>query len=816
MPYPQFLDHAGITGYAIALDPAQQAQFEANGWVATDPPIGVGEDYFRALWTIDIGDIVAPLVGGLVPLENLPGSADGGLDEDGVAEMWDTEDAVNYDSGTHKLTLTIDASGLDAEAVEALVAGIVTEGQGITVDWNDGADTITFAIDLEYLQDKVAEMLDGTHDNVTVTYNPTTGKLTLAASGSGTIGDRTISGDKIVLGAIGRDEVDSDEIPAYNEDGSLDVADSETGVEPDPGTAASHGAVEDLIATLAGMIFDLWGDNSILVANDEGDPVALTMPTTGTHVPGTVAGVWTAIDVDDLPSGGTGGGTPVEPTLFSYTDNGRKWAAARAGAVTGGPPAKIVMVGDSTTELIYGNPVEKLRRRFTRFNTTNRLSPGWINADTQTISLHEYQFGLTTGSAGSVEGNDNKRDSNYGLAAYAYRLASGSVITLQDFSNATAKPIFDTAEFHYTKKKAAGTADLEIRIDGNLVQTISTQDGAITPAFESGNTYTWTGALGPHTITVTGAGGNSALFDGMYLSAGDQVWIYNAGHTGFKYSDYLTAANVGPNQALAKMNPACVINANGINDYGDGHATLSTNIGTWIAETRAAVPDVSLGIVIPYATGTHADWYTDFVPAMKTAAGAADVPVCDMSWMLEVAPGTADPQNLVTVDNVHIEAAGGELYASQLSKFILGDDFDPAILGPKGLAVWSKTTAQTPSSTSGSPQTLGPSTTDFAGEVITALGIWIPLVAGWWRVSANAEIAANATGDRELFLDKNSGTIIPIARCRATSAGATVLAGSTLVHFNGVTDTVLVRIQQDGGTLAVIPRQVAFELVRPD
>jgi hypothetical protein len=143
---------------------------------------------------------------------------------------------------------------------------------------------------------------------------------------------------------------------------------------------------------------------------------------------------------------GTGTSSGLE-TLRTYPDNARKWAAAVAAAMTTSSVAKMVIAGDSVTEIAFGYYVQRFRQRVARYNGW-RTSPGWVNADTATISIQDYQFGLTTGSAGSVEGDNNFRDSNYGLAAYAYRLASGSVLTLQDDSNATASPVFDTAEFH--------------------------------------------------------------------------------------------------------------------------------------------------------------------------------------------------------------------------------------------------------------------------------------------------------------------------------------------------------------------------------
>jgi hypothetical protein len=821
------MEHPDIPGQLIGATPAQVPRWEANGWIVSDDPLpsqDEGDASGRHLVFYDVGRIIPgidPLTGKVYEAQ-LP-AATTGFDEADVWAMLDgshTGISFSYDVPTKTITATVAGGGVDAETVRDTIAAAFTAGShtGVTVTPNDAADSFSIAVSVEYLQDQIGALLAaGTHTGVTVTYDDTAGTLSLTASGGSAPADRSIDGVKLVLGAVGRDEVDSDEIPAYNTDGSLDVVDSETGVEPDVGTAASHGFVYDTAAATLGAMYDQWPERGIVVSDEAGDPAGVSMPATGTHIPATTAGVWGTIDASTLGGGGTS--VPAEQTIFTYPENARRWAAARGGAlVPSGPVAKIVVQGDSTTELIYGAYMTKLRSRFARFNSRNLLSPGWINGDVQTISLHQYQFTLTTGTQGTNEGDANKRDSNYGLAGYAYRLASGSVITLRDYGTprtVDSKPVFDTAEFHFTKKKAAGAANLEIRIDGTLVQTITTQDAAITPAFESGYTYTWTGTLAPHTISVTGAGGNAAIFDGVYLSSGDKVWVYNAGHTGWKHADLLAANNVGPGQALARMAPALVLNAMGINDYVDGMSTLLTNMDTWITETRANVPDVSLGVVIPYATVSRTDWRTTYVPAIKAAANAESIPYVDMSFALKDPPITGgDPQNLVSGDNVHMDASYGEVYASQLSKFILGDDIDTAALvTAKGLTIWSRTTTQ--NTVSGTATSLGPNVTDFLGEVYAFFGSWAPTIKGWWRVSVVAEVQSNTSGSRHLFLDKNSGTIIEIAQVGGASGGPTIVSGSVLVYFNGTTDNVLVRFTQDSGSaLTVIPRQLGFEFVR--
>jgi hypothetical protein len=677
----------GTPHYFATQSVEQLALFHTNGWTDTTAPGGTTDPTYRILTSLDLqaANGVAQLDGsGDVLLTEIPPGGGAGITFTDVEGMWSTEAAVHVNSTTHKLTITFPSGTLDESAVRAIIESAVTQGTGVTITPSGSGATraLTLSADLEYLQDQVNLIFGGTHTGITATYDDATGKITLASTATTALADRSIAAIKIALGAITDAEVDTSKIAVFNVEGAVPLAD---GTSRDAGTASTHGDVDDLAATILGLVYGLWTAGSIIVANADGTPVALTG--TGDWAPAYVGGSWTARDLSLFGGGtpGTGTGTLLKQTLFDPVPaNGRKFSAALADAIadTTHPVCKIGFFGDSVTEVQYGTYVDRFRKRLARFNrgsvpfdavTAPTGAPGWVSGSDVTNPVNSFQFALTTGTSGA---GGNNLEVPKGLAIAAYQLASGSVLTLQDVANATASPTFDYAEFHYTAQNNAGTRDLEIRIDGTLVQTIHTVDtGLAAGAFDSGRTYVWTGTLTGHTITVTGAGGSAAVFDGVYL--GDQrerVRVYNGGNSGTKYSNYLTATNPGPLQTAKNLNLDLVMSAWGIIDYGDITA-LGNNMTTWFANVRTALPDVSMGVLIPYATQTRADW-ANYVTVMKQRAALNGVPWLDMSWAIKTNASTTDPRDLVFTDDTHQNPNFGELYAQELGKFILGDHID--------------------------------------------------------------------------------------------------------------------------------------------
>jgi hypothetical protein len=355
-------------------------------------------------------------------------------------------------------------------------------------------------------------------------------------------------------------------------------------------------------------------------------------------------------------------------------------------------PAKLIDYGDSVTELMYGNVVTRIRNRMARYNG-KRVSPGWINGapDSSLATggvniLQPYKFRLTAGSYNTPTGKNIVEERGLGLYTFYGNSTTPSVLTLSDTSNANTTAVFAVAEFHYTASGTlADAGSLEIRIDGTLVNTITTYDAALGAGkFESGRTYTWVGTEAAHTVTVTFIT-NPARFEGVYLAYGDEmVWVYNGGNAGEKFNDFLFVQTGHTNpptlEAGKSVDADAVILSYGINDYADGLSAMGTDVTSAINTTKAMIDDVSLGILIPYATQTRTDWES-YVTAIKTSASNLSVPVIDTSWMLKPNLGAGsvggDPHDLVVdSDNTHETTAGGIVWADMVANFLLGDNIN--------------------------------------------------------------------------------------------------------------------------------------------
>jgi hypothetical protein len=385
----------------------------------------------------------------------------------------------------------------------------------------------------------------------------------------------------------------------------------------------------------------------------------------------------------------------VNQTIFSYRGAGRKWIAGLSGRSVDNP-VKMIWWGDSVTELMYGAPVYRFRERLARFNG-GVVSPGWINAaplSSDTTGgvnvLQPYVFRLSTGSYGASGGTENIAQER-GLGLYAFRLASGSTLTLYEDPNqdgtwsdqVAATPDWARAEIHYA---ACGTdasvGSLEFRVNGVLEEVMDGYDSGLgSGVWESAHKVLWDPEDGDAArgITLTATGG-SFIIEGIYLANDDEtVWCYNGGNAGEKYEDLLATftghAKASAWEVMESLAVDAVQFAFGINDYGDGAQDMYDDVAEVITQARLATTDPSIGVLVPYATSTRADW-PDWVVAAKDACSDKGVPVLDTSWMLNAPAGTADPDELIGPDNVHQLEAGGELWANLVSKFWIGDDIN--------------------------------------------------------------------------------------------------------------------------------------------
>lgn len=684
MPVIGWVEHVDVDDKFAAWTAAQLDQLHALGWTDTTAPV-FDDDFFRDLTTLDLAvpSGVATLgTDGRLSPSQLPASVTG-LDYASVAGMFDgshTGVTVTYNGTTHKLTLVVSGAALDNEAVRDLVGSFLVAGNGITKTVDDPGDTTTLAVDLEYLQDQVAAIFNGSHTNITVTYDDTTGKLTLVGSGGGTPAADSITTAMLQAQSVTAAKVDPDEVPVYTADGEVVVDDHDW----DAGTAATHGGVDDEMATSLAIVFDLWQARGFVGAAEDGTPVPIQATLGVDAVPAIVGDVPVMKPLSELGGGGggTGDGELTKHTLYDpYPENARKFSAALADAVS--IPAHAVcngaIYGDSVTENAFGYYVDAYRRILARFNGGAKPA-GVVSGSPTTLATNNYQFAVSvTGTPGAGDNAAIER----GLTLAAIQLAPGAKIILQDVFNATASVVSDWMQFLVTKVRTGGTT-LKFWVDGVSAGTVTTTDGTIpaSPGYDSGRVgATWTGALDGHTVEVENIGANSGIFDLVYI--GDQrerLRIWNGGRSGKRYADFLTATNPGPLQTAKNVGFDLILAAFGINDYGDGAtpvATLGTNLAQFFSDARAAVPDVSCGCIIPYAAASRADWGT-YVTAMKSACGAVSVPWVDMSWVLQTNAATTDPRDLVTDagGHIHQNASFGLFYATELAKFTIGDGID--------------------------------------------------------------------------------------------------------------------------------------------
>lgn len=114
---------------------------------------------------------------------------------------------VTYNDGANTLTIALSSHTHTAsditdftEASQDVVGAMMTDSTSIDAVYDDSTGTVTLSVILEWLQDTVAAMLTGgSHTNLTATYQDASGVIDLAASGGGGYTDPlTTKGDLVV------------------------------------------------------------------------------------------------------------------------------------------------------------------------------------------------------------------------------------------------------------------------------------------------------------------------------------------------------------------------------------------------------------------------------------------------------------------------------------------------------------------------------------------------------------------------------------------------------------------------------------------
>ncbi|NHC45250.1 SGNH/GDSL hydrolase family protein [Motilibacter aurantiacus] len=339
------------------------------------------------------------------------------------------------------------------------------------------------------------------------------------------------------------------------------------------------------------------------------------------------------------------------------TDTGAPPAlrAARAAlALRAVAPVRIVAIGSSTTAGNNAGTAEK--RWLTLFSrqlharllvaTGGVFTPG-VNAGL----LRESEW-VFSGSTATV----------YAGLALATRLSAGASMT-HTARRATA--------FTVLHGQGPGAGAFTVRIDGGAPVTVTPATSGVDRSDGS-----WTsGSLAPgqHTITITALG--AVTVDGLYSHDGDVsagIQAYNGGVGGATVATFLGKAPVA--QRLAQLKPAIVLLMQGSNDYAGGVsiATFKAQLLQQVAEIKAAAGPVCIALVSMHQRGgvTSPLRWTDYTTAM------AEVAATDPARLLfidthpvfaSVDVAGADPLDLLSADQVHLNEPGLQLYADLLA-----------------------------------------------------------------------------------------------------------------------------------------------------
>lgn len=378
---------------------------------------------------------------------------------------------------------------------------------------------------------------------------------------------------------------------------------------------------------------------------------------------------------------GKGLQTP-EDTIYSVKGNGRKWASALA-TRTPTDPARFAYVGDSITEGLDGSYVEAFRKRAAPLNGFKN-GPGWVHGSQDVANIFNvYKWVLTTGTAGS--GGQNVEDV-HAISTSGWLLASGSVVTLEEWSGplvsdyAITTVLCDRVEFHYTVRGDSGSAgSLTFAANGTTLGVVNTVDTSIGAGNYEIRTVTYALTRGLYGFTVTGSGGQPSIFGGAYFADGDSLYIYPVGDSGDEFSDMNMTTSGRTIQGLAAIDADCVMWMHGTNNFHAGDAAAAATAGadleTAIVNTRAALPNVTIGYGPPYPAQSRTTWPL-FVNEWKRVCAKNDVPVCDFSTMLLGPAATSgnDPFDLIhdggSIANTHPNPSGAEYMADQLARFV--------------------------------------------------------------------------------------------------------------------------------------------------
>jgi hypothetical protein len=475
-------------------------------------------------------------------------------------------------NGTGKLVLNnVYINGTSdtlAEFIYDTVGGAVTGGNGIDITNSDGGNTSTVAVNTEYIQDLVGDMISSnTESGISVTYDDTNGKLDFNVNDPTITIDGDVDGNATMtnLGnttiTVTLDTVNSNvgqfgsstAIPIVTVNGKgLVTAVSTASITTSLGIAADAGQGSDTIALAT---------DTLTFAGGEGIDTSINASTNTVTISGEDAstsnkGVASFADADFNV---TSGAVELKDTVVKSvtTDSGALTPATHSFSILGGEGIDVTHAGSTIT--VAGEDASTSNKGVASFADANfTVSSGAVSTKNITLGSSTLTNGSTTTSiAGITEltvdnlnfnGNTiTSTDTNGDIILSPNGTGkvdvSGSIITgLNEPVNAT-----DAATKNYVDTVAEG---LHVHEAAHCATTN-------TLAVLSGGTVTYNNGTSGVGATLTLSAGLSAI-DGHTLVNGDRILVKNQAtqaHNGMyvrtsatvltRASDFDTAAEIG-------------------------------------------------------------------------------------------------------------------------------------------------------------------------------------------------------------------------------------------------------------------------------
>lgn len=303
---------------------------------------------------------------------------------------------------------------------------------------------------------------------------------------------------------------------------------------------------------------------------------------------------------------------------------------------------------------------------------------GWGVAPPLTVTGTEWN-GTQTGATWSKIGD-------MGLGNKALGISGGAKVTY-------TPQAADRIRVYYTKRQAYAL-DAQVRINGTLVTTLSSNGSGAGPGDKSG--FVWESAAlsgGMQTVEITGTGpaGFHFVLDAVEFLNGDKdkgVHVYDGAHYGTNTDPFVTTlADKSHWEVVKTIKPQLVVISLGINDmvatYDADH--FLANIDGMLTRLRTAMGATaySVCLCIPYAVPNRVEADPDKWSAMLTGLkdrciggtnGQSNVALIDINeaWPELTVDGTNNCGLMVEATNpLHPNDAGNSLIADLIVSAIL-------------------------------------------------------------------------------------------------------------------------------------------------